>query len=62
MEVARNYYTAKEVAEMLGICVSSAYKVIRQLNTELNDKGYITVTGKVSRAYFDEKVYKGASA
>lgn len=32
------YYTAKEVAEMLDVSVSHAYKVIREANRELSSK------------------------
>lgn len=34
------YYTAKEVAEMLDVSVSHAYKVIREANKELSSKGF----------------------
>lgn len=34
------YYTAKEVAEMLDVSVSHAYKVIREANKELSSKAY----------------------
>ena len=34
------YYTAKEVAEMLDVSVSHAYKVIREANKELSAKGF----------------------
>ena len=34
------YYTAKEVAEMLDVSVSHAYKVIREANRELSSKQY----------------------
>lgn len=50
---------AKEVAEALDISESKAYVIIRQLNSELSSKGYLTVRGKVSRAYFNEKMYGG---
>lgn len=39
------------------ISVAYAYKIIRKLNQELSDKGFITVTGRVNREYFDERVY-----
>ena len=39
------------------ISVPYAYKIIRKLNQELSDKGYITVTGRVNREYFNERVY-----
>lgn len=48
---------AKEVAEILGTSKSHAYKVVQQVNDELRNKGYIVIAGKVSRAYFEEKIY-----
>lgn len=36
------YYTAKEVAEMLDVSVSHAYKVIREANRELSSKHIIS--------------------
>lgn len=51
------YYTAKEVAEMLDVSVSHAYKVIREANKELSSKGFYVRAGRVSRKYLDSKVY-----
>ena len=51
------FYTAKEVAEMLGVSSAKAYQIIKKLNTELSEKGYITIAGKIPRAYFNEKCY-----
>jgi Sugar-specific transcriptional regulator TrmB. len=52
-----SYYTVSEVSEMLGIKTSTAYQIIRKLNKELESKGYITIAGKISKRYFDEKIY-----
>ncbi len=57
--MTKQLYTAKEVAELCGISESSAYKIIARLNKELKDKGYLTFSGKVSRAYFSERMYGG---
>jgi len=51
------FITAKEVAELLGISKSKAYAIIRELNEELSAKGFITVAGRVSRKFFEEKFY-----
>ncbi len=51
------FMRVEEVAAELGVSVSYAYKVIRRLNDELKEKGFITVSGKVSRQYFNERVY-----
>lgn len=48
---------AEEVAEALGVSKNKAYEVMRQLNEELEKKGFITFTGKVSKKYFYERVY-----
>mgnify|MGYP000379933338 FL=1 len=47
----------EEVAEVLEVSTSFAYKVIRQLNDELKSKGYITIAGRINREYFYERVY-----
>lgn len=49
------YITAPEMAEMLGISVGHAYKIIRGLNEELKSKGYIVIAGKVSKVYFEKR-------
>lgn len=54
-----SFIRADEVAKELGVSRSYAYKLIKQLNEELRKKGYITVAGRVSRRYFDEKLYNG---
>lgn len=55
--VNKNYLTAADVSEFMGISVPMAYKIIRRLNDELKANGYITVSGKVSRSYFEKKTY-----
>ena len=51
------YITASELAESLGISMGQAYKIIRKLNDELAQKGFLTVSGKCSRAFLSEKWY-----
>ena len=53
----KSFIRADEVAEELDVSKSYAYKVIKQLNDELSAKGYITVAGRISRQYFNERVY-----
>ena len=52
-----NYYTHKDIKEILKVSESKAYKIIRQLNKQLEDMGYITIRGRVSRKFFEEKFY-----
>lgn len=51
------FITAAEMAEILGISKPYAYKIIKQLNEELEAKGFITIPGRVSKKYFEEKFY-----
>ena len=46
-----------EMCEILESSPSFAYKVIKDLNKELSDKGYLVVNGKLSRKYFNERFY-----
>lgn len=52
-----SFISADEIKEMVGISKSKAYSLIQELNSELKEKGYLTVTGRVSRKYFEERFY-----
>lgn len=56
------FMDVKEVAEYLCVSESKAYKIIQMLNSELRAQGYITIAGRVSRAYFERKVYSDRAA
>ena len=47
----------RDVMAALEVSESKAYGIIKQLNGELAAKGYITIPGKVSKVYFEEKLY-----
>ena len=49
-----------EVAEILRISKSYAYKIVQKLNAELKAKGFITISGRVNKQYFLEKICYGA--
>lgn len=51
------FVRAEEVANELGISKPYAYKQVRKMNEELKQKGFITIPGRVSRRYFEEKFY-----
>lgn len=53
----QNFMRVEDVAQELGISKSHAYKVIHQLNAELREKGYLTISGRVNRTFFMEKFY-----
>ena len=49
--------TADEEAAELGISKGHAYKMIRQMNEELDKSGFIVVAGKVPRAFWEKKFF-----
>ncbi len=51
------YYTAAEIADMLDISKGKAYQIIRNWNSELAKKNYLTISGKIPVEYFNEKWY-----
>ena len=51
------FLEVEDVMQILGISRSAAYKLMRQINSELEKKGYIVIRGKVSRKYFEERIY-----
>lgn len=53
---------ADEVAATLGVAKETAYKIIKGLNEDLKAKGYVTVSGRLPRRYWEEKFYGGAKA
>ena len=56
-----SFMRVEDVARELGISKSHAYKIIQKLNAELKEKGFQTISGRVNRKYFMEKLcYSGA--
>ena len=53
----KNFMTANEIAEELGVAPSTAYKIIRKLNKELQEQGCLTVAGKLNTKYFQKRFY-----
>ena len=57
--MAGSFMRVGEVAKVLEVSESHAYKIMRQLNRELKEKGMITIPGRVSRQYFLERLCYG---
>ena len=55
-----SFMRVEEVAQELGISKSYAYKIVQMLNTELKEKGILTISGRVNRKYFMECTCYGA--
>lgn len=56
------FVKAEEIAAELGVSKPYAYKLVREMNEELKRKGFMTIAGRVSRQYFEEKFYGLKSA
>ena len=54
----QSFMRVEEVAKELGVS-KSAYKIVQKLNQELKEKGYLTISGRVNRKYFQEKACYG---
>lgn len=52
-----SFMRADDVAKVLGVSKPYAYKLAQRLNEELKRKNYITISGRVSRRYFQERIY-----
>lgn len=46
-----------EVALILGVSISKAYKIMQNLNKELEQKGKIVIAGRISRRYLEERCF-----
>ncbi len=53
----KQYVTAQDLSHVLDISISNAYVRVRELNRELEKKGYQTLPGKIPIAYAKEKFY-----
>ena len=55
--LTNTFISTTEIMETLEVSESSAYRIIKNLNSELKKKGYLVLPGKVSRKYFNERFY-----
>ena len=57
IQMGKAFIKVDEVAAVLGVSKSYAYKIVRNMNNELKRRGFITIAGRVSKQYFEEKLY-----
>lgn len=48
---------AEDVSKELGISKGYAYKIIKELNQELKKEGFIVISGRIPRAFWETKFY-----
>ena len=56
-QMKKQVYGAKDLQELLDVSESKAYQYIRQMNTELQEKGFLIVRGKVPAAYVEKRFF-----
>ena len=59
--MSKTFMKVQDVADELGISKSYAYKIVQQLNEELKAQGFITISGRVNKQYFLERVCYGTA-
>ena len=52
----KQFFTAEDVARILNKSTSYSYKLIKNLNTELAEKGFYTVRGRIPASYFYDRL------
>ncbi|MDE7363006.1 MAG: hypothetical protein K2N38_13855 [Oscillospiraceae bacterium] len=62
MTETKLFYSAPEVAQLLGISVGQSYRLMRKWNAELAAKHYLVIAGKIPVQYFNEQIYGGGQA
>ena len=55
----KDYINAQELSKHLGISTSRAYRIIRQLNDELKEQGYLVIAGRIPTKYFEQRWFSG---
>lgn len=53
------YINAKQVQSICGVSETKSYLIIKELNDELKEQGFITIRGKVLRSYFNKRIGVG---
>lgn len=56
----KEFYRFEDIMNLLSVKKDKAYAIIRELNEELKEKGFITQQGRVNAQYFRERYNLGA--
>lgn len=51
----KDFLKATDIMEILSVSTCTAYKIIRELNQELIEKGFRVKNGRVNTSYFRER-------
>lgn len=53
----KQVYGAKDLQELLDVSESKAYQYIRIMNAELQEKGFLTIRGRVPATYVEKRFF-----
>ena len=59
MEENKKFLNVDDVCKIMECSASKSYEIIRLLNAELKEHGFLVMAGKVSAKYFYERIYDG---
>ena len=59
--MSTTFMKVQDVADELGVSKSYAYKIVQKLNDELKAQGFITISVRVNKQYFLERVCYGTA-
>ena len=62
MAEEKRFLSAADVSQIMECSTSRAYNLIRQLNAEMTEKGFIVMAGKINAKYFYERIYDGKAS
>ena len=55
--MAKQFYTAQDLSELLSVSESKAYGLIRIMNEELQNQGFPVVRGRAPAAYVEKRFF-----
>lgn len=54
-KVKKEFYSVKDLKIIIGCKKTEAYRIIQQLNNDLQDQGIMTINGRILKRYFDKQ-------
>ena len=55
--MAKQFYTAQDLSELLSVSESKSYSLIRTMNDELQQQGFLVVKGRIPAAYVEKRFF-----
>lgn len=53
----KQFLTAKDIQDILGVKQAKSYEIIRQLNAEMLREGYKVIRGRVNKQIFEKRYF-----